>query len=151
MFRRDVLMLTLYLSVSQRVNNTAEPKPRRACCSCEPVARAHLLTSFVYGICFFVSRQRCLDSFHPRVLIVKTVALCVSNVVALHASRRLNKKGIGVERAQTVQTTATAACSNSNNNNNNAGSHFGSSHIVHSSTFCLSLVVRWCGYLRSWD
>ena len=24
--------------------------------------------------CFFLSRQRCLDSFHPRVLIVKTVA-----------------------------------------------------------------------------
>ena len=36
-----------------------------------------------------VSRQRCLDSFHPRVLIVKTVAPCASNVVALHGSRRL--------------------------------------------------------------
>ena len=30
--RRVVLMLTLYLSVSQRVNNTTEPEPRRACC-----------------------------------------------------------------------------------------------------------------------
>ena len=36
-----------------------------------------------------MSRQLCLDSFHPRVLIVKTVAPCASNVVALHGSRRL--------------------------------------------------------------
>ena len=36
-----------------------------------------------------MSRQRCSDSFHPRVLIVKTVATCASNVVALHGSRRL--------------------------------------------------------------
>ena len=33
----------------------------------EPVARAHLITSCVCGI-FLVSRQRCLDSFHPRVV-----------------------------------------------------------------------------------
>ena len=36
-----------------------------------------------------MSRQHCLDNFHPRVLIVKTVAPCASNVVALHRSRRL--------------------------------------------------------------
>ena len=54
----------------------------------EPVAPAHLITSCVYGI-FPVSRQHCLDSVHPRVLIVKTVAPCASNVVALHGSRRL--------------------------------------------------------------
>ena len=41
---------------------------------------------------FFVPRQRCLDSFHPRVLIVKTAATCVSNVVALHGSRRLKNR-----------------------------------------------------------
>ena len=41
---------------------------------------------------FFVPRQRCLDSFHPRVLIVKTVAPCVSNVVALHGSHRLKNR-----------------------------------------------------------
>ena len=34
-----------------------------------------------------MSRQRCLDSFHLRVLIVKTVARCV----ALHGSRRLKR------------------------------------------------------------
>ena len=38
-----------------------------------------------------MSRQRCLDSFHPRVLIVKAVSPCVTHVVALHGSRRLKR------------------------------------------------------------
>ena len=36
-----------------------------------------------------MSRQHCLDSLHPRAPIVKIVAPCASNVVALHVSRRL--------------------------------------------------------------
>ena len=50
--------------------------------------RSHLVEMF-----FLLPRQRCLDSFHPRVLIVRT--------------DRVACKGIGVERAQNVQTTTT--------------------------------------------
>ena len=37
---------------------------------------------------FFLSRQRCLDSFHPRVLIVRTVAPEQAALI-IHGSRRL--------------------------------------------------------------
>ena len=47
---------------------------RRAYCGSlhESVARTHPITSCVQP--FFCDKQRCLDSFHPRVLIVRTVA-----------------------------------------------------------------------------
>ena len=45
----------------------------------------HILCSWYFFLC------QDSVSFHPRVLIVKTVALCVSNVVALHGSRRLKR------------------------------------------------------------
>ena len=93
-FRRDSSICPDAHRVAERFPEGEQhnkPEPRRAYCSVhtrEPTARAHLVTSCVYGI-FFVSRQRCWDSFHPRVLIVQTVAPCVRNVVALHGSRRL--------------------------------------------------------------
>ena len=65
---RCVLMLTLYLSVSQRVNNTTEPEPRRErwwVRARESVARAHLITSCVNG--FFLSsvKTALLGQFSP--------------------------------------------------------------------------------------
>ena len=64
---------------------------------------------------FLVSRQRCLDSFHPRVLIVKTVVPCMSNVVALHVSRRLKRVSASSAHKPYKQQQHTFICVRNNN------------------------------------
>ena len=72
--RRFVLMLTLYLSASQWVNNTTQMRDTHAGGYTRESLLHERIWSHLVVKCFLFSRQRCLDSSLPQVLIVRIVA-----------------------------------------------------------------------------